>query len=73
MLFNRWSGRSRTSKVPSSGHKERWELSSARPPVHVDKSSVICGSLQAKSARLIGEAVQQNPAFLTLRRIEVCT
>lgn len=26
---------------------------------------------QAQSARLIGEAIQQNPAFLILRRIEV--
>jgi len=26
---------------------------------------------QAQSAKLIGEAVQQNPAFLMLRRIEV--
>jgi hypothetical protein len=29
--------------------------------------------LQAASAKLIGEAIQQNPAFLTLRKIEVGT
>ena len=31
--------------------------------------------MQAQSAKLIGEAIQQNPAFLTLRKIEVglCT
>jgi hypothetical protein len=28
-------------------------------------------AMQAQSAKLIGEAVQQNPAFLMLRRIEV--
>ena len=27
--------------------------------------------LQAQSAKLIGDAIQQNPAFLTLRKIEV--
>jgi len=27
--------------------------------------------LQAESASLIGQAIQQNPAFLTLRKIEV--
>ena len=27
--------------------------------------------LQAASAKLIGEAIQANPAFLTLRKIEV--
>jgi hypothetical protein len=26
---------------------------------------------EAQSARLIGQAIQQNPAFLTLRKIEV--
>jgi hypothetical protein len=30
-----------------------------------------CGRAQAQSAKLIGEAVKQNPAFLTLRKIEV--
>ena len=29
------------------------------------------GALQAQSAKLIGEAIQSNPAFLTLRKIEV--
>ena len=29
--------------------------------------------LQATSARLIGEAIQQNPAFITLRKIEACS
>ena len=28
-------------------------------------------SMQAESASLIGQAIQQNPAFLTLRKIEV--
>ncbi len=27
--------------------------------------------MQAQSAKLIGEAIQANPAFLTLRKIEV--
>ena len=27
--------------------------------------------MQAQSAKLIGEAIQSNPAFLTLRKIEV--
>jgi hypothetical protein len=31
------------------------------------------GALQAQSAKLIGEAIQSNPAFLTLRKIEVCS
>lgn len=31
---------------------------------------VLCG-LQAQSAKLIGQAIQNNPAFLTLRKIEV--
>ena len=26
---------------------------------------------EAQSARLIGQAIQQNPAFITLRKIEV--
>lgn len=29
------------------------------------------GAFQAQSAKLIGEAIQSNPAFLTLRKIEV--
>ena len=27
--------------------------------------------MQAQSAKLIGDAIQKNPAFLTLRKIEV--
>ena len=34
------------------------------------QSAVIKAQGEAASARLIGEAVQSNPAFLTLRRIE---
>lgn len=32
---------------------------------------VLHSGVQAESAKLIGEAVQQNPSFLTLRKIEV--
>lgn len=44
--------------------------------VQVDKaeqdkqSAIIRAQGEAQSARLIGEAIQQNPAFLTLRKIE---
>ena len=45
-------------------------------PSQVDKaeqdkqSAIIRAQGEAQSARLIGEAIQQNPAFLTLRKIE---
>lgn len=44
--------------------------------VQVDKaeqdkqSAIIKAQGEATSARLIGEAIQQNPAFITLRKIE---
>ena len=34
------------------------------------EKSIVQAQGEAQSARLIGEAIQQNPAFLTLRRIE---
>lgn len=46
------------------------------PDMQVDKaeqdkqSAIIKAQGEATSARLIGEAIQQNPAFITLRKIE---
>ena len=34
------------------------------------QSAIIKAQGEATSARLIGEAIQQNPAFITLRKIE---
>ena len=34
------------------------------------KSTIVRAKGEAESARLIGQAVQQNPAFLALRKIE---
>ena len=34
------------------------------------KSAIIRAEGEAKSAQLLGEAIQNNPAFLTLRKIE---
>lgn len=45
-------------------------------PLQVDKaeqdkqSAIIKAQGEATSARLIGEAIQENPAFITLRKIE---
>ena len=33
-------------------------------------SRFVCGAGEAKSAQLLGEAIQNNPSFLTLRKIE---
>jgi prohibitin 2 len=35
------------------------------------QSAIVRAQGEAQSARLIGQAIQQNPAFLTLRKIEV--
>ncbi len=34
------------------------------------KSAIIRAEGEAKSAQLLGEAIQSNPSFLTLRKIE---
>lgn len=36
------------------------------------QSSIVRAQGEAQSARLIGQAIQQNPAFIALRKIEVC-
>jgi regulator of protease activity HflC (stomatin/prohibitin superfamily) len=49
------------------------------PSVQVEKAmqekegAIVRAQGEAQSARLIGQAIQQNPAFLTLRKIEVST
>lgn len=40
--------------------------------LHVRQFSSAFCAMQAQSAKLIGDAIQKNPAFLTLRKIEVC-
>lgn len=35
------------------------------------EGAIVRAQGEAQSARLIGQAIQQNPAFLTLRKIEV--
>jgi hypothetical protein len=35
------------------------------------QSAIVRAQGEAQSARLIGQAIQQNPAFITLRKIEV--
>jgi hypothetical protein len=35
------------------------------------QSAIVRAQGEAQSARLIGQAIQHNPAFLTLRKIEV--
>lgn len=53
-------------------------LSPAAAAVQVERavqdkqSAIVRAQGEAQSARLIGQAIQQNPAFLTLRKIEVC-
>ena len=37
------------------------------------KSAVIRAEGEAESARMIGQAMSTNPAFLSLRKIEVCS
>ena len=63
------------------GARSPSECSTLSPAdLHKATPSALCGafddvfallSLQAESATLIGQAIQQNPAFLTLRKIEV--
>jgi prohibitin 2 len=36
------------------------------------QSAIVRAQGEAQSARLIGQAIQQNPSFITLRKIEVC-
>ncbi len=38
---------------------------------YADQPTTWLQYLQAQSAKLIGQAIQNNPAFLTLRKIEV--
>jgi hypothetical protein len=35
------------------------------------QSAIVRAQGEAQSARLIGQAIQQNPSFITLRKIEV--
>lgn len=53
--------------VPAAGYEKDMRDITCNAMFHSDMLLI----LQAQSARLIGEAVQQNPAFLILRRIEV--
>jgi hypothetical protein len=52
---------------PCSGRGKLWS-----PPIPLPPCLTVGGALtQAQSAQMIGNAIQSNPAFLTLRKIEV--
>lgn len=56
---------------PAEAHTPTVAASQVDRATQDKQSAIVRAQGEAQSARLIGQAIQQNPAFLTLRKIEV--